>query len=141
VYPNGSGASQGTHLSVFLEVSLNNPLQDGSPEHICNTCKFLYQSAACSWRVLQCFKSLLFQNTQLTGRSSSNHDVLHQMVEGGNEPGTYEYGIELIHHTCPNQCVIRKFSSDFEASVWMLLVLLHFCGILIDAYIDDDQSC
>jgi len=80
-------------------------------------------------------------HTQLTGRSSSNHDVLHQMVEGGNEPGTYEYGIELIHHTCPNQCVIRKFSSDFEASVRILLVFLHFCGILIDAYIDDDQSC
>ncbi|XP_024391968.1 uncharacterized protein [Physcomitrium patens] len=56
VYPNGSGASQGTHLSVFLE-----------------------------------------------------------MVDGGNEPATYEYGIELLHRTRPNQRIVRKFSSDFEA--------------------------
>ncbi|KAG0590375.1 hypothetical protein KC19_1G094600 [Ceratodon purpureus] len=56
VYPNGSGASQGTHLSVFLE-----------------------------------------------------------MVEGGNEAATYEYGIELLHRTRPNQRIVRKFSSDFEA--------------------------
>ncbi|XP_024373646.1 uncharacterized protein [Physcomitrium patens] len=55
VYPNGSGASQGTHLSVFLE-----------------------------------------------------------MVKGGHEPATYEYGIELLHPTRPNQRIIRKFSSDFE---------------------------
>ncbi|KAG0579097.1 hypothetical protein KC19_4G072900 [Ceratodon purpureus] len=55
VYPNGSGASQGTHLSVFLE-----------------------------------------------------------MVEGGNEPATYEYGIELLHRSRPNQRIVRKFSSDFE---------------------------
>lgn len=42
---------------------------------------------------------------------------MHQMVDGGNEVATYEYGIELLHRTRPNQRIVRKFSSDFEASL------------------------
>lgn len=58
--------------------------------------------------------------------------MLKQMVEGGNEPATYEYGIELLHRNRPNQRVVRKFSSDFEASFLSLssaLVMLKTCMV------------
>lgn len=55
VYPNGSAASKGTHISVFME-----------------------------------------------------------MLEGNTEPSTYEYGIEMLHRSCPHQSILRNFSSDFE---------------------------
>lgn len=55
VYPNGSAASKGTHISVFME-----------------------------------------------------------MLEGNTEPSTYEYGIEMLHRSRPDQSILRNFSSDFE---------------------------
>lgn len=50
---------------------------------------------------------------------------MHQMVDGGNEAVTYEYGIELLHQTRPNQRIVRKFSSDYEASLSAWLCILN----------------
>jgi hypothetical protein len=36
------------------------------------------------------------------------------MVQGGSEPAKYEYKIEMLHRTRPNQSVIREFASVFE---------------------------
>lgn len=52
---------------------------------------------------------------------------LNQMVDGGSDSATYEYGIEMLHRTKPHQRVIRKFSSDFEVGLavwWRVAVYL-----------------
>lgn len=99
VYPNGSGASQGTHLSVFLEVNTITIISRVPHQH-------------CIWSLSW---SLNEKKRGVDLWPDGNH-VMHQMVEGGNEAAKYEYGIELLHRSRPNQRIVRKFSSDFEAS-------------------------
>ncbi|XP_024371078.1 uncharacterized protein [Physcomitrium patens] len=82
VYPNGSGASLGTHLSVFLE-----------------------------------------------------------MVDGGNEAVTYEYGIELLHQTRPNQRIVRKFSSDYEVGAcWGYYQFFRIDLLEKEGYLQPDED-
>lgn len=63
------------------------------------------------------------------------------MVEGGAEAATYEYGIELLHRTRPNQRIVRKFSSDFEeGACWGYYQFFRIDLLEKEGYLQADED-